>query len=103
MRALGRRGRMFMPVRGIVRRCGLILLSLVGAVALGGSLLKAEDAGAYFTGIDDLPVMPGLVELVDAGVVFDKPSGRIVEAFAAGDVSAEEVFEFYRQVLESVS
>src|SRR3546814_12004018 len=39
--------------------------------------------------------MPGLKELPDSGLVFDKPGGRIVEAFAQGDVTAQAVIAFY--------
>ena len=58
----------------------------------------SEDA-AYLAGVADLPLMPGLRELADAGIVFDKPSGRIVEAYAAGIVSAADVLAFYRETL----
>jgi len=43
--------------------------------------------------------MPGLREITEAGMVFDKPSGRIVEAFAEGPVSRQAVAEFYDSTL----
>ena len=71
-------------------------------VLLAG-LLMAAPASAEETGfiaeIDDLPLMPGLAEVEGAGVVFDKPSGRIVEAYARGAVSRESVASFYRDTL----
>ena len=57
------------------------------------------DADAFVAGIEDLPLMPGLAEVRDAGVVFDKPGGRIVEAYAEGAVRRAEVIGFYRQTL----
>lgn len=53
----------------------------------------------YLTELEDVPLMPGLSEVEDAGVVFDKPSGRIVEVYAHGSVSREEVTAFYREAL----
>jgi hypothetical protein len=59
----------------------------------------AEDGGDLITDIEDLPIMPGLNEVPDAGLVFDKPSGRIVQAYAEGQVHKTEVLDFYRQTL----
>ena len=59
----------------------------------------AQDANAYFSDLPDLPVMPGLEELPEAGVSFDKPEGRIVEVYARGAVTAEEILRFYQQTL----
>ncbi|HEY9548625.1 MAG TPA: hypothetical protein VIR45_03910 [Kiloniellaceae bacterium] len=57
-----------------------------------GDAAAQDGAGrGYVAGIPDLPLMPGLKELPDSGLVFDKPGGRIVEAFARGDVTAQAV------------
>ena len=50
---------------------------------------------AFVEGIDDLPLMPGLVGMADQSLVFDKPNGRIVQAVAAGRVQASAVKSFY--------
>jgi hypothetical protein len=52
-------------------------------------------SGAFVEGIDDLPLMPGLVSVADQSLVFDKPDGRIVQAVAAGRVQASAVRSFY--------
>ena len=36
----------------------------------------------FFSALQDIPLMPGMEELVDHAVSFDKPSGRISESFA---------------------
>ena len=59
----------------------------------------AENGAAFISDIEDLPVMPGLNEVPDAGISFDKPSGRIVQAYAEGQVPKTKVFDFYRQTL----
>ncbi len=53
-------------------------------------------------GVADLPLMPGLAEVPDAGVVFDKPAGRIVEAYAEGAVSRAAVTAFYIRTLPNL-
>lgn len=79
-------------------------LPLCWMASLAATLLlfapaNAADDTVFLEGIDDVPVMQGLDEDTDAGVVFDKPSGRIVEAVAAGKVPAARVTEFYEQTL----
>ena len=56
-------------------------------------------AGGFVTGIEDVPLMAGLVDQPDAALVFDKPSGRIVEAHATGASSRAEVVAFYAETL----
>lgn len=67
--------------------------------ALPASAQGAAGDGAYVAGIPDLPLMPGLTALPDGGLVFDKPGGRIVEAFARGSVAPQSVLAFYDQTL----
>ena len=58
----------------------------------------AGENSAFIAGVEDLPLMPGLAEVSGAGIVFDKPSGRIVEAYAEGPVSRADVAWFYADV-----
>jgi len=70
---------------------GLALaLALLAGVARADGFLRAPA---------DLPLAPGLVEVGDAGVAFDSPGGRVVEAYAAGDVAAATVRDFYARTL----
>jgi hypothetical protein len=77
-----------------------LLLSLVALPAVAQSSDKVGSGkDGYVAGIPDLPLMPGLRELPDSGLVFDKPGGRIVEAFAEGTVTAQSVVTFYDAAL----
>ncbi|MGO1119017.1 hypothetical protein ACTL6U_09945 [Rhodovibrionaceae bacterium A322] len=73
---------------------------LVGFLLFSATSLKAQ---SFFQQLPDLPLMAGLSELTDAGLSFDKPEGRIVEAFAQGPASggpdAPDVLRFYEQSL----
>ena len=75
------------------------------AVLLLGVLLYAPGQVAaearFAEAIPDLPLMAGLVEQPGA-VVFDKPSGRIVEMEAQGPLSQPEVEAFYLRTLPSL-
>ncbi len=73
-----------------------ILLGLA-STGPGTSAIAAEPG--YFSQIDDLPLMRGLNEVAGAGMAFDKPGGRIVEAFAEGAVSVSAVEAFYDKAL----
>ena len=59
----------------------------------------AATAGDFLAGFDDLPVMPGLSAVKEAGIVFDTPAGRIVEGYAAGAVGRKNVQRFYEKTL----
>lgn len=76
---------------------------LIAAVVLG-ALLPAASGGAaaadlFAAGIDDLPLMPGLVQVGDRSSVFDSPAGRVAEITASGRVSPDEVRAFYSRTL----
>lgn len=84
----------------ISRRLSLlaVLLLLAGAApAVVGGAAAAGDG--YVEGLEDVPLMPGLESIADAGMVFDNPSGRIVEAYAEGRVERSEVLAFYAATL----
>ncbi len=62
--------------------------------------LRAEEhAGGYLDAVEDMPLMEGLHETGDGGVVFDKPNGRIVRSVATGRVAPQAVRRFYTATL----
>jgi len=73
----------------------LLLLACLGLAGLG----RAAATDSFVVGIDDMPLMPGLTQLADRNVVFDAPSGRIVEAYAEGPIAREAVRNFYARTL----
>lgn len=77
----------------------LVLLGLVHAFGHAFGLSPAYGAETFVSGVDDLPLMPGLAALPTQTVVFDAPGGRIVEAWADGTVSREAVLSFYDATL----
>jgi hypothetical protein len=87
------------------------ILAAARGVALGAALLlalpplaelqaaAAFGADAFVEGTEDVPLMPGLVQVAGAGMVFDSPQGRIVEAYAKGTAQSQAVLDFYAQTL----
>lgn len=76
----------------------------LAALLIGLLLFVPGQAAAdsrFAEAIPDLPLMDGLVEQPGA-VVFDKPSGRIVEMEASGPLSQPEIEAFYRRTLPSL-
>lgn len=74
-----------------------VLLVLSAVPGLPGAA-QAQNVG-FVADVEDLPLMPGLSEIAGAGLVFDKPEGRIVEAYARGSLTPEAVLAFYRRSL----
>lgn len=81
----------------------LTLLAVSGAPAYAngtGSFEASSNSTLFFETLQDVPVMPGLTELEDYTLVFDKPEGRIIEMVARIEgASADDVREYYRRSL----
>ena len=75
-------------IRQFITAFALVLLAAVSARAEG-----------FLSAYEDLPLAPGLTELVESGVAFDSPGGRIVEAFAQGTVKPADILKFYATTL----
>ena len=82
------------PEEAAVTRLAAVLLA-----AWTGWCAAAGAQAAFFATVSDLPLMPGLTESAETALVFDKPSGRIVEVAATGAVSATTVRSFYGETL----
>jgi hypothetical protein len=79
-----------------------LLIALFVAVVSGRPSAGGEGQSAFVIGIEDMPLMAGLIEDEEAGLIFDKPGGRLIEAYAFGRLGADEVSEFYRTTLPAL-
>lgn len=75
------------------------LLWIGSGLPAGAQDSGAQNSDGFVAGVADLPLMPGLAEMPDRGLIFDKPGGRIVEAYAAGTVTRDAVASFYDTTL----
>ena len=59
-------------------------------------------AAEYLKAVSDLPLAEGLKEQAEKATVFDTPLGRIVNAYATGNVKPESVLDFYDDTLPAL-
>lgn len=84
----------------MIKICSLALIVLLAVSA--GMLPNAGSASApvFFEALYDVPVMPGLEEIKDQAMLFDKPDGRIASVMAASKtLSAGDIDRFYAESL----
>ena len=86
------------------RNSGLRLLLRISSITTIGSAaaICATLAGAtdvFLSRLEDLPLAPGLSEDAAAGLSFDSAAGRIVEAYARGNMTEAQVLKFYEETL----
>jgi len=73
---------------------------LATMLALPGQ--KAAADGGYLSAVPDIPLAPGLRELAEGALVFDKPEGRIVQITTASVSSGAAIAAFYRKTLPNL-
>ncbi|MGD9742033.1 MAG: hypothetical protein AB7V53_05285 [Dongiaceae bacterium] len=82
---------------------GALLLPATPFTGVNGAAAQSETGEAasprFVAGLEDLPLMPGLNELTGSGFAFDSATGRIVEAYATGDLAQQQVLDFYAETL----
>ncbi len=85
-----------------IRHFILAGLLAAGVFVAATGPLAAQESGQprFFESLNDVPLMPGLYEMIDEAVVFDKPEGRIAESAAASETLAQqEIDAFYSRTL----
>ena len=81
--------------RASLRAAALGLALLAPQLVVSGAAWAVD----YLSAVDDLPLTQGLAEQKDKTTVFDAPVGKIVTAYATGNVKAEDVVNFYDTTL----
>lgn len=91
---------------GHIVKCNRVIFALTAMVFLAGGSAPvfAQQSSVspivFFTGDQDIPIMPGLKEVKDRSFIYDKPEGEITEIVAEmGDVSRAQFLSFYALVL----
>ncbi len=80
--------------------CGFMLVSTSIAALAQTQPSTNPPATTFFHTLNDVPVMPGLRELPDESLNFDKPEGRIMAVTAVSEtVKPETIRGFYGQTL----
>jgi hypothetical protein len=77
-----------------------LLLCATSITAIGGVVATlAGAADVFLSRLEDLPLAPGLSEDTAAGLSFDSAGGRIVESYARGNMTEDQVLQFYKETL----
>ena len=82
--------------------CMIIALAMICGIVQARAAATPAQPGmpVFFHDLNDVPLMPGLTEVPEEAVVFDKPEGRIVQAGAQSvNVAAQAVSLFYDRSL----
>ena len=74
-----------------------MIATLMMALALLSS--QAMAGQGFLAALQDVPLMAGLREVPGRGLTYDKPAGRIVEAYAKGAVAAAAARGYYANTL----
>ena len=81
------------PLSGLRALLTAVLFILVTALMPGPAL------AAFVPGTEDLPLAPGLTADAENVLIFDNPTGRIVQAMATGTKDADTITRFYAETL----
>ncbi len=77
----------------------LVIAALLAPWLLLLSPITGKADGGFLGGVEDLPLMPGLREIPDATLIYDKPDGRLVRAVASGEIDQAMLWRFYDETL----
>lgn len=100
------------PIHGAALFAALlgILLAMAPAAAQDTSpapppssaVSEPDEEAVFLSVIEDIPLMPGLVEDETRAIVFDATGGRLAETYAQGRLAAKAVREFYGETLPAL-
>jgi hypothetical protein len=78
---------------------GLRALLTAALFVLATALMPGTALAAFVPGTEDVPLAPGLTATADDALVFDNPTGRIIQSTATGQGDANIVTRFYADTL----
>ncbi|MFP6747720.1 MAG: hypothetical protein VCD66_09020 [Alphaproteobacteria bacterium] len=76
-----------------------ILAAFVAAALAMPGAASGQGSDGFVAGVTDVPLMPGLREIPEATLVYDKPDGRLVRTAARGQGRPAELWKFYEETL----
>lgn len=92
-------------VRSPIPAAFALLVLLAAPLAAAQAPVPATDPdeeAKFLSVIEDIPLMPGLVEDEARAIVFDAAQGRLAETYARGKIAPQAVREFYGETLPAL-
>lgn len=84
----------------IIATCGFMAMGLTAPSFAQTENSSKPPVTTFFHTLNDVPVMPGLRELPDESLNFDKPEGRIMSVTAVSEtIKPAAIQNFYAQTL----
>ncbi len=80
----------------------LVLVWAPAAVAQQAAPADTAPEGAFLSVVEDVPLMPGLVEDEASAVVFDAAQGRLAETVAVSASGRAAILAFYAETLPAL-
>ncbi len=78
----------------------ILTLILISFLAIAPHAHAQENEQIFFSTLQDIPLMQGLKEIEEHATSFDKPNGRIIQAFAlTNNLSADDITTYYNATL----
>ena len=81
---------------------GLAVIPAAAQAPASAQPVEPDEEAVFLSVIEDIPLMPGLVEDESRAVVFDATQGRLAETFARGKAEAKAVRDFYDETLPAL-
>ncbi len=89
------------PIPAVLALLALLAAPLAAAQTPAPATDPDEEA-KFLSVIEDIPLMPGLVEDEARAIVFDAAQGRLAETYARGRIAAQAVRDFYGDTLPAL-
>jgi hypothetical protein len=87
-----------MAIEMTIKQLLTVLTILCLSFGAGGKA-SAQDQTVFLSVLEDVPVMPGLMEDRERAVLFDVPAGRVAETILIGSVAPDIVRRYYQTAL----
>ena len=80
----------------------VLLATPLAAAETPAPAAEPDEEAVFLSVIEDIPLMPGLVEDEARAIVFDAAGGRLAETYAQGRLAPAAVLEFYGETLPAL-
>ena len=80
----------------------VLLATPLAAAETPAPAAEPDEEAVFLSVIEDIPLMPGLIEDEARAIVFDAAGGRLAETYAQGRLAPAAVLEFYGETLPAL-
>lgn len=91
-------------MKKLVKNIVFFMFGVMASIGFLTASAYSNGSARFFESLYDVPIMPGLEEMPDYALVFDKPEGRVAEAaaYSDGGLPPSEILKFYKTSLQEL-